>query len=140
MGQAFESFFFDVCTMDYARMSKAMQPLKKRMDEADRVRIVGPGTELEFSMKGLPSVACDGKLNIPDGEVFTAPVRDSVNGTLQYNARTIYQGVVHDDVRFTFSEGKIVEVTQTGYEMDDKVLRAPKVIVVAHGGGKGDKG
>lgn len=118
----FEDFYFDVCTMDYARMSQAMKPLKKRMDDADRVRIVGPGTELEFSIKGLPSVACDGKLNIPDGEVFTAPVRESVNGTLQYNARTIYQGVVHDNVRFRFSEGKIVEASSTNTEHLNKVL------------------
>ncbi len=118
----FEEFYFNVCTMDYARMSKAMQPLKKRMEATDRVRIVGPGTDLSFSIKGISAIPCDGKLNIPDGEVFTAPVRDSINGTLQYNARTIYQGVVHDSVRFEFVEGKIVKATSTATEHLNKVL------------------
>jgi aminopeptidase len=119
---SFENFYFDVCTMDYARMAKAMQPLTKRMTEADKVRLVGPGTELNFSVKGIPAVGCDGKLNIPDGEVFTAPVRDSINGTLQYNARSIYQGIVHDSVRLEFKEGKIVEATSTNTDHLNKVL------------------
>lgn len=120
--EAFEKFYFDVCTMDYAKMSRAMQPLKERMMRTDRVRITGPGTELSFSIKGIPAIACDGKLNIPDGEVFTSPVRNSVNGTLQYNARTIYQGVVHDNVRFEFKDGKVVKATSTNTEHLNKVL------------------
>jgi aminopeptidase len=120
--EGFENFYFDVCTMDYARMSRAMQPLAKRMAAADQVKIVGPGTELAFSIKGITAIPCDGKLNIPDGEVFTAPVRDSINGALQYNARTIYQGVVHDNVRFEFSEGKIVKASSTNTEHLNKVL------------------
>ncbi len=120
--EAFEQFYFDVCTMDYARMGKAMQPLAKRMTEADQVKIVGPGTELSFSAKGIAAIPCDGKLNIPDGEVFTAPVKDSVNGVVQYNARTIYQGVMHDDVRFEFKDGKIVKATSSNTEHLNKVL------------------
>lgn len=119
---AFEDFYFNVCTMDYAKMSKAMQPLAKRMREADQVKIVGPGTELTFSIRDIDAIACDGKLNIPDGEVFTAPVRDSVNGTLQYNARTIYHGVIHDDVRFEFKDGKIVSATSTNTKALSDVL------------------
>ena len=120
--ESFEDFYFDVCTMDYARMSEAMKPLVKRMEAADRVRLVGPGTDLTFSVKGIHAVACDGKLNIPDGEVFTAPVRDSVNGVVQYNARTLYHGIVHDDVRLEFSEGKVVNATSTNTEHLNKVL------------------
>ena len=108
---AFEDFYFDVCTMDYGKMSRAMQPLKHRMEAANRVEIIGPGTELSFSIKGIPAVACDGKLNIPDGEVFTAPVRDSINGMLQYNAPTIYQGVPHEHIRLEFKDGKIIDAT-----------------------------
>lgn len=120
--ESFEDFYFDVCTMDYAKMAQAMKPLAARMDKTDKVRIVGPGTELSFSIKGIKAVPCDGKLNIPDGEVFTAPVRDSVNGTLQYNARTLYQGVIHDNVRFEFENGKIVKATSTNTEHLNKVL------------------
>jgi aminopeptidase len=120
--EAFEKFYFDVCTMDYARMAKAMQPLKERMEKTDKVHVKGPGTDLTFSIKGIPAIPCDGKLNIPDGEVFTAPVKTSVNGVLQYNARTIYQGVVHDNVRFEFKDGKIVKATSTNTEHLNKLL------------------
>jgi aminopeptidase len=120
--EAFEAFYFNVCTMDYRRMGQAMKPLKARMVATDRVRIVGPGTDLRFSIKGIPAICCDGKVNIPDGEVFTAPVRTSINGTLQYNARSIYQGVIHDNVRFVFKEGKIVEATSTNTAHLNKVL------------------
>jgi aminopeptidase len=107
----FEDFFFDVCTMDYAKMSRAMQPLQKRMEAADKVKIVGPGTELAFSIKGIPAVACDGKLNIPDGEVFSAPVRDSINGTVQFNTPTIYNGIRFDNIHLEFKAGQIIKAT-----------------------------
>ncbi|MFQ5491304.1 MAG: aminopeptidase [Phycisphaerae bacterium] len=120
--EAFEQFFFDVCTMDYRKMAKAMKPLAALMEKTDRVKIVGPGTELTFSIKGIPAVPCDGKLNIPDGEVFTAPVRDSINGTITHNASTLYQGVVHDSIRLVFKDGKVVEATSTNTEHLNKVL------------------
>ncbi len=93
--EAFEDFYFNVCTLDYAKMSKAMQPLRKVMMATDKVRLKGPGdTDLSFSIKNIPAVCCDGRLNIPDGEVFTAPVRDSVNGIIHYNAPSLYRGVM----------------------------------------------
>ncbi len=119
---AFEDFFFDVCTMDYAKMAKAMQPLADLMEKTDRVKLIGPGTELAFSIKGIPAVPCDGKLNIPDGEVFTAPVRDSVNGVIAHNATTLYQGVVHDNIRLEFKDGKIIKASSTDTDHLNKVL------------------
>ena len=107
--EAFEDFYFDVCTMDYARMSVAMQPLRELMERTDRVRLVAPGTDLTFSLDGIPAVCCDGHRNVPDGEVFSAPVRESVEGTIQFNTPTIYQSVSHENVRFRFRDGKIVE-------------------------------
>ena len=119
--QAFEDFYFDVCTLDYARMSEAEKPLRELMERTDRVRIVGPrDTDIEFSIKGIPAVQCDGDRNIPDGEVFTAPVRDSVNGVIHFNAGTIYQGRSFDDIRLVFSDGRIVEATGS----DTKALNA----------------
>lgn len=120
--EAFGDFYFRVCTMDYRQMSRAMQPLKELMEATDRVRLVSPGTDLTFSISGLPAVACDGKLNIPDGEVFTAPVRDSVNGTIQFNAATIYQGVTHENVFLRFEDGKVVEATSSDTEHLNRVL------------------
>lgn len=107
--EAFEEFYFRVCLLDYARMKPAMENLKRRMEACDQVRITGPGTDLSFSIKGIPAVVCGGNYNIPDGEVFTAPVKNSVNGTLQYNAPTVYQGTSFDQVWFRFEKGKIVE-------------------------------
>ena len=111
--EAFEDFFFEVCTFDYGRMKSAAEPLVERMERADHVRIVGPGTELTFSIKDIGVVPCYGDRNIPDGECFTAPVRDSVNGVLQYNAPTIEHGVTHENVRLVFKDGKIVEATSS---------------------------
>lgn len=108
---AFEDFFFDVCTADYAQMERDQQPLKRLMEQTDQVRITGPGTDLTFSIKGIPVVACNGRRNIPDGEVFTAPVRDSVNGVITYNTPSLYQGTVFEGIRFEFEQGRIVTAT-----------------------------
>lgn len=120
--EAFENFYFDVCTMDYAKMARAMQPLVTRMMAAENVHITGRETDLRFSIKGIPAIPCDGKLNIPDGEVFTAPVKNSVNGTIHFNARTIYQGVIHDDIRLQFREGKIIKAESSNTAALNKVL------------------
>lgn len=122
--EAFEEFFFNVCTLDYAKMSRAMLPLQALMNRTAKVRLTGPGTELSFSIQGIPAVCCDGKLNIPDGEVFTAPVRDSINGSIQFNSPTIYRGVTHQDVRLVFREGRIVEATSSNTAKLNEVLSA----------------
>ena len=114
--EEFEDFYFRVCTMDYARMSRAMQPLKELMESTDRVRLVAPGTDLEFSIKDIPAVCCDGGRNIPDGEVFTAPVRDSIEGTISFNTESIYQGVTHNDVRLSFEGGRITDAESSDTE------------------------
>ncbi|MGI5861102.1 MAG: aminopeptidase [Myxococcales bacterium] len=107
--EGFEDFYFDVCTLDYAKMSEAMKPLVELMRKTDKVRLVGPGTDLSFSIKGIPVIPCDGKMNIPDGEIFTAPVRESVNGTIRYNTETLYMGTKFSGIELTFRDGKIVE-------------------------------
>jgi aminopeptidase len=109
--EAFEDFYFDVCTMDYDRMAKAMIPLERRMRQADRVQLKGPGTDLRFSIKGIGAKMCKGDRNIPDGEVFSCPVKDSVDGTIQFNTPTLYSGTRFENVRLEFREGKIVQAT-----------------------------
>lgn len=108
---AFEDFYFAVCTADYAQMAKNQEPLVRRMWEAERVRITGPGTDLTFSIRGMNVRPCHGQRNIPDGEVFTAPVRDSLEGTIRYNAASRYQGTVFQQVEFEFRKGKIIRAT-----------------------------
>lgn len=71
--EAFEDFYFKVCCLDYAKMEKAMQPLVNLMNKTDKVRIVAKDTDLTFSIKDIPAVTCSGRMNIPDGEVYTAP-------------------------------------------------------------------
>lgn len=111
---AFEEFFFRVCTADYAQMHKDQQPLIRRMTDANQIRITGPGTDLRFSVENIPVIPCYGKRNIPDGEVFTAPVKTSVEGHITYNAPSRYQGVVFDNVAFEFEKGRIVKATAAG--------------------------
>jgi aminopeptidase len=109
--EAFENFYFDVCTLDYSKMQPGMKALKAAMESTDLVEIKGPGTDLRFSIKGIPAIPCGGTHNIPDGEVFTAPVRTSVQGVVTYNAPTVYQGTAFDHVRLEFKDGKIVNAT-----------------------------
>lgn len=107
--EAFENFYFDACCMNYSRMTEGMNALERRMRNAENVKIVGPGTDLHFSMKGIDAVSCGGTYNIPDGEVFSCPVRDSVEGCITFNADTVYQGTSFSNVMLKFEKGKIVE-------------------------------
>jgi aminopeptidase len=111
---AFEDFFYNVCTLDYARMSRAMDPLKRLVDRTDRVEIKAPGTDLRFSIRGLPGIKCDGRMNIPDGELFTAPVKESVEGTVLFNAGSLQEGVAYGDIRLTFRKGRVVKAEAGG--------------------------
>ena len=112
--EAFEDFYFDVCNLDYPKLARALAPLAARMEAAREVHIQGVDTDLRFSIAGIPVVRCAGEMNIPDGEVFTAPVRDSVEGHVRFNTPTIYQGSSFDNVRLAFRQGKIVEATCSG--------------------------
>ncbi|MCL2228716.1 MAG: aminopeptidase [Firmicutes bacterium] len=111
--EAFEDFYFEVCTMDYGKMRKAMQPLKDLMERTDKVRIVAKDTDLTFSIKGQKACICSGESNIPDGEVFTSPIKDSINGQILFNTPSMRGGVLHDNIMFKFKDGKIIEATSS---------------------------
>jgi aminopeptidase len=119
---AFEDFYYQVCNLDYAVMAKAMDPLVKLMEQTDKVRISGPGTDLAFSIKDIPAIKCAGLRNIPDGEVYTAPVKSSVNGTLSYNTPAVYQGFTYEAIKLTFKGGKIIEALANDTEKINKVF------------------
>jgi aminopeptidase len=108
--------------MDYSKMSVAMDALVDLMNKTDRVRLVGPGTDLSFSIKDIPAIKCDGKLNLPDGEVYTAPVRDSVNGTITFNTPSPYNGFVFENVKLRFENGKVVEAEANDSERINRIL------------------
>lgn len=119
---AFEDFYFDVCTANYAAMAKAQEPLVERMQKTDRVRIVAADTDHEFSIAGIPVIRCAGDRNIPDGEVFTAPVRESINGRIRFNTQSRYQGTVFDNIAFEFKDGKIVTATANETKKINEIL------------------
>jgi aminopeptidase len=120
--EAFENFYFDVCTLEYRKLLPGMKALKRLMEKTDRVQIKGPGTDLRFSIKGIPAVICGGDRNIPDGEVFSCPVKDSVEGHVTFNAPSIYQGTAFDGIRLEFKNGKIVAATSNETKKLNKIL------------------
>ncbi len=119
--EEFREYALSVMTVDYQQMYQQMLPLKRRMEQADQVRIVSPGTDLTFSIKGMPAIPCCGDKNIPDGEIYTAPIKHSVNGTITYNTPSPYRGNIFHHVSLTFQDGKIIKAT---CDEDDEVLNA----------------
>jgi len=109
--EKFTDFYFKVCNLDYSKMDKAMDALQTLLNKTDKVRITAPETDLTFSIKNIGCKKCSGHMNIPDGEIYTAPVKNSVNGTIKYNAPSINQGLKHENVKLTFKDGKIIEAT-----------------------------
>jgi len=120
--EAFEDFFFKVCTLDYRKLVPGMKALKTLMEKTDQVQIKSPGTDLRFSIKGIPAIICGGDRNIPDGEVFSCPVKDSVQGHVTFNAPTVYQSTAFDNIRLDFRDGKIVEATSNNPKKLNAVL------------------
>jgi aminopeptidase len=120
--EAFEDFYFEVCTLDYRKLQPGMKALKALMERTDRVEIKGPDTDLRFSIKGIPAVICGGDRNIPDGEVFTCPVKNSVEGHITFNAPSIYQSMAFDGIRLEFRAGKIVDATSNRTAKLNKIL------------------
>jgi aminopeptidase len=120
--EAFEDFYFEVCTLDYGKLQPGMKALKALMERTDRVEIKGVGTDVRFSIKGIPAVICGGDRNIPDGEVFSCPVKNSVQGCVTFNAPSIYQSTGFDGIRLEFRDGKIVDATSNQTEKLNKIL------------------
>lgn len=120
--EAFEDYYFNVCNLDYSKMSKAMDPLVQWMEKTDRVRITGKNTDLSFSIKGMPAIKCDGDRNIPDGEVFSAPLKTSVNGIISFNTPAKYQGFTYENITLEFKDGKIIKATANDTEKINQVL------------------
>ena len=120
--EAFEDLYFDVCTMDYAKMARAMVPLERRMKRADHVHLKSPGTDLTFSIKGIGAKMCKGDRNIPDGEVFSCPVKNSVNGVIQFNTPTLYAGTKFENVRLEFKDGKVINATANNTKRLNEIL------------------
>jgi len=120
--EAFENLFFNVCTMDYRKMARAMVPLQRRMKNTDAVCLKGPGTDLSFSIKGIGAKMCKGDRNIPDGEVFSCPVKTSINGQIQFNTPTLYSGTRFENVRLEFEDGRVVNASSNNTKRLNEIL------------------
>ncbi len=120
--EEFYNFSLSAMTVDYAKMYQDTLPLKKLMEKTDKVRIVAPNTDITFSIKGQPAIICAGEANIPDGECFTAPIRNSVNGIITYNVPSPYHGEIFENVSFTFKDGKIVQANSNNNKKLKEIL------------------
>ena len=120
--ESFEDFFYEVCNLDYGKMSNAMDSLVELMEKTDRVRLVAKDTDLSFSIKGIPAIKCAGHSNIPDGEVYTAPVKDSVNGVISYNTPSTCNDFTFDNVVLTFKDGKITDARSNDTERVNSIF------------------
>jgi aminopeptidase len=107
-------FVLNVSLIDYDRLHVAEQDLARRMEAADQVRILGPDTDLTFSIRGMPAVCCYGRRNVPDGEVYTAPLRVSANGRITYNVPSTMWGQTFERISLEFEAGRIVHATCAG--------------------------
>ena len=129
--EAFEEFYFNTCTMDYTKMSRAMDPLKDLMERTDKVRIVAPGTDLTFSIKDIPVVKCDGELNIPDGEIFTSPNANTTEGEIFVDLPVNYGGNDISGIYLRFEDGRIVEYSaEVGFEHLEAIIETDDGIVI----------
>lgn len=120
--ESFSDFYFNVCNLDYKKMDMAMDSLVGLMEKTDKVQLKGPGTDLTFSIKDIPAIKCSGQRNIPDGEVYTAPVRDSINGVISYNTPSEEQGFTYENIVFEIKDGKIINAKANNTERINQLL------------------
>ena len=110
----FYNYSFNAMNYDYSKTKDLIKPLKELMLKTDKVRITAPNTDITFSIKNMNVIECLGNFNIPDGEIFTAPIKNSINGVITYNVDSPYNGNVYKNVSLTFKDGKIIKSTCDG--------------------------
>jgi aminopeptidase len=104
-------FFFEATLRDWESESQRYHEIMKVFQAAETVRIVGKETDLQFSTRGRIYEVADGHLNMPDGEIFTAPVDDSAEGHIYFEFPGVYVGQLVEGIRLEFSKGKVVKAT-----------------------------
>ncbi|MDD6212905.1 MAG: aminopeptidase [Clostridiales bacterium] len=107
-------YYCNACNINYKRLRKAMKSLVKYMNRTSQVHITGPGTDLSFSIEGMNAIPCAGEHNMPDGEVYTAPVIDSAEGWICFNVPTVYRGRILEHVTLHFHRGKVTDIHADG--------------------------
>jgi len=108
--EAYQNFVWDAVSLDWDAQREFQAEMVDRLDGADEVRIVaGDETDLTFSIAGNETLNDYGEKNLPGGEVFTAPVADSVEGSVYFDIPLYRQGREIKDVRLTFEDGEVVD-------------------------------
>lgn len=107
----FRNFVFNAVNIDWQKKQKEMVRLKKILEKKDKIRIISKETDLTFRVKGRKFIASIGRFNMPDGELFTAPLEKSANGKIYYDFPAIYQGREVSGVRLEFKNGKVIKAT-----------------------------
>lgn len=118
----FENYYYEVCNLNYDKMHKASLNLKNLMEKTDKVKVIAPNTNLEFSIKGLPAIICSGQCNLPDGEIYTAPIKNSVNGEIMFNVSAMNNGIKFENIWLKFKDGKVVEHKSNNNEELKRIL------------------
>src|SRR5699024_1512293 len=119
--QKFREFYYKACLLDYSELAEAMKPLEERLRDTDVIQLKGEGTDISFSVKGQNWIPCYGKRNIPDGELFSSPIRSSVNGTIRY-APSVYQGKPFEFVELEVSDGVVVDFDSSNNDQLEEIL------------------
>jgi aminopeptidase len=114
----FEDFVYNGCLVHepdpiqaWRTISKKQQRLVDWLNKARQIHVVGPDTDLKLEVTGRKWINCDGHENFPDGEIFTGPIEESVNGHIRYSYPACHFGREVEDVRLQFKDGKVIEAT-----------------------------
>lgn len=107
---AFEDYYYSAAFIDYAKLEHAMLPLEALLATTKNIRIKGPGkTDIQFQLSNYGVCKSICRNNVPDGEIFTAPVKDSLRGTIEFNVNSFYYGSFFTNVTLEFQNGKVVK-------------------------------
>jgi len=117
----FIDFFYQSCLLDYNRLAEAMKPLEERLRTTREIHLQGNGTDIRFSVEGQNWIPCTGKRNIPDGELFSSPILDSVNGHIRY-APSVYQGKPFEFVELHVENGVVVNFDSSNNAALEEIL------------------
>ncbi len=127
----YEDFVYSSCLVDkedsiseWKKIHKQQEKICEFLNQVSEIRIVGEDTDLTFNVKSRKWINCSGKENMPDGEVFTAPIENSANGTIRFTFPGIFSGREVEDITITFRDGKVVKASAAkGDELLQQLLK-----------------
>ena len=127
----YEDFVYKSCLVEkvdpvaeWKKVRNEQEKICSFLNKAEIIHVLGEDTDLTFNVKGRKWINCSGEKNMPDGEVFTAPLEDSTNGTIRYTFPGIFAGREIEDIKLTFKDGKVVKASAAkGGELLEQLLK-----------------